>query len=237
VFKLLVENKNKGTMEFVSPNIRQFGYRPEQFLSGELEYIQILHPDDHEKAFNYNSLQYQDDRAFLSEEYRILTAGGEIRWVYDLTYVHQIKQDELVEYNFYILDITTRKETEEALQKINETLESRVMERTAQLAASEEFLQLVIDTIPAPVFFMGADFLYQGCNKAFEKLNGVDRDEIIGKTVHDIYPENLANTFLKENQEIISSGITKSFEARIHDCHPGNDQRTTCQQVPVDTLI
>ncbi|MBE0686258.1 MAG: GAF domain-containing protein, partial [Anaerolineaceae bacterium] len=129
VFKLLVENKNKGTMEFVSPNIRQFGYHPEQFLSGEIEYIQILHPDDREKAFNYNSLEYQDDRAFLSEEYRILSANGEIRWVYDLTYVHQIKQDELVEYNFYILDITTRKETEEALQKINETLESRVMER------------------------------------------------------------------------------------------------------------
>lgn len=215
VFKLLVENINKGTMEFVSPNIRQFGYHPEQFLSGEIEYINILHPDDREKAFNYNSLQYEDNHAFLSEEYRILTASGEIRWVYDLTYVHQIKADELVEYNFYILDITKRKETEEALQKINETLESRVMERTAQLAASEEFLQLVIDTIPAPVFIMGADFLYQGCNLAFEKLNGVFRDEIIGKSVSDIYPDELADTFKKENQEIITSGMTKSFEARI----------------------
>lgn len=215
VFKLLVENKNKDTMEFVSPNIRQFGYYPEQFLSGEIEYIQILHPDDRKKAFNYNSLQYQDERAFLSEEYRILTASGEVRWVYDLTYIHQIKQDELVEYNFYILDITSRKETEEALQKINETLESRVMERTAQLAASEEFLQLLIDTIPAPVFIMGSDFHYQGCNQAFEKLNGISRDKIIGKSVHDIWPEDLADTFIKENQEIIASGNTKSFEARI----------------------
>jgi len=215
VFKLLVENKNKGTMEFVSPNIRQFGYSPEQFLSGELEYIGILHPDDQDKAFNYNSLQYEDNRAFLSEEYRILTAEGDIRWVYDLTYIHQIKGDELVEYNFYILDITSRKETEEALQKINETLESRVMERTAQLAASEEFLQLVIDTIPAPVFIMGADFHYQGSNQAFEKLNGIPKNEIIGKSVYDIWPKDLADTFIKENKEIISSGITKSYEARI----------------------
>ena len=204
VFKLLVENNNKGTMEFVSPNIRQFGYHPEQFLSGELNYIDIVHPEDNNLAFNYNTLQFQDDRAFLSEEYRVLTADGEIRWVYDLTYINQIKGEELVEYNFYILDITSRKETEEALQKINETLEKRVFERTAQLAESEEFLQLVIDTIPAPVFILDKNLVYQGCNSAYEALNGVTREFLTGKTIEDIWPEDLAKKFIQENLEIIN---------------------------------
>jgi PAS domain S-box-containing protein len=215
VFKLLVENKNKGTMEFVSPNIRQFGYHPEQFLSGEIDYINILHPDDQGKAFNYNSLKYQDDRAFLSEEYRILTANGETRWVYDLTYINQIKGEELVEYNFYILDITNRKETEEALQKINETLEKRVLERTAQLTESEEFLQLVIDTIPAPVFILDKNLVYQGCNSAYEALNGVTREFLTGKTIEEIWPEDLAKKFIQENLEIIKSGIPKTYESQI----------------------
>jgi PAS domain S-box-containing protein len=215
VFKLLVENKKKGTMEFVSPNIQQFGYTPEQFLSGEIEYINILHPDDHGKAFTYNSLKYQDDRAFLSEEYRILTADGEIRWVYDLTYINQIKGEELVEYNFYILDITSRKATEEALQKINETLENRVLERTAQLAESEEFLQLVIDTIPAPVFILDKNLLYQGCNRAYETLNGTTREYLAGKTIEEVWPEELAKKFIKENQEIIESGIPQTYESQI----------------------
>jgi PAS domain S-box-containing protein len=215
VFKLLVENNNKGTMEFVSPNIRQFGYHPEQFLSGEIDYINILHPDDQGKAFNYNSLKYQDDRAFLSEEYRILTANGETRWVYDLTYINQIKGEELVEYNFYILDITNRKETEEALQKINETLENRVLERTAQLTESEEFLQLVIDTIPAPVFILDKNLVYQGCNSAYEALNGVTREFLTGKTIEEIWPEDLAKKFIQENLEIIKSGIPKTYESQI----------------------
>ncbi len=215
VFKLLVENKNKNTMEYVSPNILQFGYHPEQFLSGEKEYLDIVHTEDRQKAFNYDSLQYQGERAFLSEEYRILTASGEIRWVYDLTYIHQIKEEELVEYNFYILDITSRKETEEALQKINETLESRVLERTSQLAESEEFLQLVIDTIPAPVFILGPDMRYQGCNHTYEIQMGIIRDNLIGKTVFDLWPEDLAKIFDQENREIISSGKTRSSEAKI----------------------
>ena len=215
VFKLLVENKNKNTMEYVSPNILQFGYHPEQFLSGEKEYLDIVHTEDRQKAFNYDSLQYQGERAFLSEEYRILTASGEIRWVYDLTYIHQIKEEELVEYNFYILDITSRKETEEALQKINETLESRVLERTSQLAELEEFLQLVIDTIPAPVFILGPDMRYQGCNHTYEIQMGIIRDNLIGKTVFDLWPEDLAKIFDQENREIISSGKTRSSEAKI----------------------
>ncbi len=215
VFKLLIENRAKGTMEYVSPNIRQFGYEPEQFLDNGIHYRNILHPDDREWAFKYENIHFKDQRAFLSEEYRILTADGQIRWVYALTIVRQIKGEELMEYNFYILDITSRKEAEQAIQAVNETLESRVLERTAQLAESEKFLQMVIDTIPAPVFIMADEKNYQGCNTAFEKLNGIKREKLIDKNVYDIWPKEIADRFVNENTEIINSGISKSYESKI----------------------
>jgi len=36
-------------VEFVSENVRQFGYSPEDFLSGKIKYEDIIHPDDIEE--------------------------------------------------------------------------------------------------------------------------------------------------------------------------------------------
>ena len=215
VFKLLVENHEKRVTEYVSPNIEQFGYSPEQFLKGELSYMDIVHPEDKALAFDLDSQQSNDSDNFLSEEYRIITAGGEIRWVYALTYIHKVRGDEIVEFIFYIYDITNHKETEKELQQINETLENRVLERTSQLKETQDFLQLVIDTIPAPVFILDRDLIYQGCNHAYEKLNGISQNEIVGKTIADIWPDAIAKQFEEESLEILNKGISKSYEAKI----------------------
>ena len=214
VFKLLVENQDKRIMEYVSPNIEQFGYQPEQFLSGELSFLEIVHPEDKNLVINLSSSHSSDSTNFLSEEYRILTANGEIRWVYDLTYIHKVKGNELVEFIFYIYDITHHKETENALQLINETLENRVLERTSQLKETQDFLQLVIDTIPAPVFILDRDLVYQGCNHAYEELNGITQKELIGKTIPEIWHSDLAKQFAEENMEILTTGISKSYESQ-----------------------
>ena len=215
VFKLLEENHEKRITEYVSPNIQQFGYQPEQFLKGELKYLDMVHPEDIELAFNLESLHSNNSTNFLSEEYRIITADGEIRWVYDLTYIHPIKEGELIEYIFYIYDITNHKETEKALQQINETLENRVLERTSQLKETQDFLQLVIDTIPAPIFMLDKNQVYQGCNRAYQELNGISQDELIGKTVPDIWPPEVAEQYNAENHEIIEKGVSKKYEAEI----------------------
>ncbi|NOG40497.1 MAG: PAS domain-containing protein [Planctomycetes bacterium] len=36
------------------------------------------------------------------------------------------------------------------------------------IKASEQFLQTLLDSIPAPVFYKNTDGKYTGCNKAFE---------------------------------------------------------------------
>ena len=60
------------------------------------------------------------------------------------------------------------------------------LERTQRaLQERVEFLRLLMDTIPNPIFYKNAELRYEGCNKAFEDLTGRKREEIIGKNVFE----------------------------------------------------
>lgn len=68
------------------------------------------------------------------------------------------------------LDITDRKRAEKALQD------------------QFKFLEVLLESIPLPVFFKDMQGVYLGCNKAFEELLGLSRNQIIGRMVHDVFP-------------------------------------------------
>ena len=57
-----------------------------------------------------------------------------------------------------------------------------------------EFLRLLMDTIPNPIFHKNADLRYEGCNKAYEDLTGRKSEEIVGKNIFETgvveIPEN-----------------------------------------------
>jgi len=57
------------------------------------------------------------------------------------------------------------------------------------------FLQRLIDTIPNPIYYKNVDGLYMGCNAAFEEQIGFSKEEIVGKTVYDIFPKDLAGKY------------------------------------------
>jgi len=66
--------------------------------------------------------------------------------------------------------------------------ESQKRRRHDQGALDEpmNFFQILVDTIPNPIFFKSVDGLYLGCNKAFEAFLGLERDKVVGKPVYEI---------------------------------------------------
>ena len=76
-----------------------------------------------------------------------------------------------------VRDITERKRAEEKSQN---TL---------------NFLQTLINTIPSPIFCKDIHGRYQDCNKEFENYTGLRREEIIGKSVYDMYPKDVADKY------------------------------------------
>ncbi len=121
-------------VEFVSDNVRQFGYTPADFTSGRIFYARIIHPRDLERVTAEVSRYSREGRDEFVHEYRILTASGEVRWLDDRTWIRRNQNGTVTHYQGIVLDVTKRKRAEEALQKARAELERRVEERTAELA-------------------------------------------------------------------------------------------------------
>lgn len=94
---------------YISDNISQFGYTPEDFYEGELrDYWKFVHEDDRERAKNdiYKAREKvaNGDDYSIELSYRVRCKNGEIRWVEE-TLLYDKDGDEVNEQGF-LRDVT-----------------------------------------------------------------------------------------------------------------------------------
>jgi PAS domain S-box-containing protein len=89
--------------------------------------------------------------------------------------------------------------------------------KKAEIALHENlrFLQHLIDTIPNPIFYKDLNGIYQGCNSAFEKYLGLSKDEIIGRSVYDIFPPDLADKYREMDQALFNAPGVQVYESSL----------------------
>jgi PAS domain S-box-containing protein len=128
-FRLLAENipgaiylcHNDATYSMIYLNEKVYeitGYTPEEFLSGEINFTKIYHPEDTEMIIKVVNDALVKKKSFQLV-YRIQHRSGEWRWVEEVgigVYVDNI----LVLIEGFISDITTQHLAEEKMQKIAE---------------------------------------------------------------------------------------------------------------------
>jgi PAS domain S-box-containing protein len=141
------------------------------------------------------------ERVFNGEpgtiEFEIVGMKGNRRWLETRAAPLKNAQGEIYAILGVTRDITERKQWVEKLQE--------------QL----RFLQLLIDTIPMPVFYKDAQGVYQGCNKAFTDFLGQTKVQIIGKSVYDMAPRELADKYHNMDRELFEHPGIQVYEHSV----------------------
>lgn len=103
-------------------------------------------------------------------------------------------------------------------------LRNRVRELQLQLEHAQSsmgqqlrFVEALLAAIPTPVFFKDAQGRYLGCNAAFTEQMGVTTEELRGKTVHDLWPGELAETYHQRDLELLRHPERQIYEFQVRN--------------------
>ena len=91
-----------------------------------------------------------------------------------------------------------------ALRRENEVLRNELA-KSEPLQEQLQFLQGLIDTIPAPVFYKDSAGRYLGCNVGLEKYLGLSKSQIIGKTPEEVYPREQAAAYRRSDRQLLEN--------------------------------
>ena len=115
--------------------------------------------------------------------------------------------------------IQSRRRAVVGLQQLNESLEQRVTDRTADLLASEERFRMFLDHTPAAAFLKERDGRYLIGNQAWAAQFAKPAEELIGKTDAELWPAEVAHAFQQSDEAAWNSSepVQTVESARMSD--------------------
>ena len=136
----------------------------------------------------------------------------------------QISESSLLEKNEELAAIE-----EELRHQLDETFAAQ-----AALLKSEEFLSAIVENMPAMVFVKDAlELRYLSMNKAGEALLGYGREELIGKSDLDLFPEAEADFSIGMDRYVLKRGTPQeNLEEKVHD-REGRERILHTRKVPL----
>ena len=176
------------SLTFIGADVERItGYTPEEFLSGTTTWREIIHPDDIDFVKQAFRQAVQEKRKILRVEYRTRHKDGSIRWLGDRRRLIYDAEGNFDYVDGLLLDITDRRQSEEAL------------------LATYEKLQAVIEASPLPIMALTPDGIVTLWNLSAERVFGWTPDEVIGK-FNPMVPEEKRDEFRALRERVLKDG-------------------------------
>ncbi|HLP39068.1 PAS domain S-box protein [Lacibacter sp.] len=194
-----IANKD-GYFEILNPSFEKvLGYSQNELSKNP--FIDFVHPDDVPATLReYGNLKAGATVIHFTNRYR--NKNGEYRW-----FDWNASSNPLTGKLYCIArDITERKNAEDALHKLNEELEQKVMDRTEKIKRSEEQYRHLFHNNPMPMWVIDlGNFKFLDVNDMAIMHYGYSRKEFLSMTALDIRPDEDKAAFIKSDHSYVTN--------------------------------
>lgn len=203
---IIVVNE-QGIIQVFSPASESiFGYSADDVLSKNID---IIMPVGFQTKFMENQSTLHKDKSFLE-----LTGCKKDKQLIDIEVAvgEALIDDEKI-FTGIVRDATLRKKAERELN----SAKLKAEKATCSLAEQIQFQQLLMDSVPTPIFYKDAEGRYQGFNRAFEETFGINSRDLIGRKTTDLnfLTEEDRKGFHDETEDVIAKQKTIKKELII----------------------
>ena len=182
----------------------------------DFDWRRALHPDDLPRILAEEPAIEPSVR-IVTVEARYRRSDGECRWLRSESQPRWGATGEQVGFIGVAHDVTEAKKAQQQLTQLNERLERRVDERTAQLAATEALVGTFFEhssECHAILVEEDGGFRYQEVNPATLRLYGMGRDEVVGRRTADVLGLEMGAAVDRHLAQCLREGGSRHYERR-----------------------
>lgn len=182
--------ESDGIIVYTNPKFdRMFGYESGELIGKHVSIVNAPSEKSQEKTTNEIIDALKKNNVWQGEIRNVRKDGTQFYCHASVSkYRHSVFGDVWISVH---QDITERKHVEDSLKKL------------------QEDQQILLDSIPAWVFFKDTENKFIRVNKTFADIMGMSKEQLEGKSMFELYPKDQAEAFWKDDKEVIASGKPK----------------------------
>ena len=149
-------------------------------------WFQGVHPEDYE-LLTTAWTRYLENHHQTIPDFRLRPPSGDIHWISMRVAPIQSPSSDTIGHVLTAIDITQQTKIKEAL------------------LASEQRLQAILDNSPAVIYVLDADNRHVLVNQSYADLFATTPAMLVGQTLHDLWPTEVADTFVAQNRTVLAA--------------------------------
>ena len=180
------------------------GYSSDEWTSDPELFLKVVHPDDRERVLAEHRRTRETGESFRME-YRMIAHDGSVHWFLDEATVIPNETGEPGFHHGVLLEITERKELEDALRRSEE-----------ELRRQKRHLESLLEISPTAIVTLELSGSVASWNLAAEELFGYTGDEAVGRRLEELIAnrDDLREEALDFQAELVQTGRFRAVTRR-----------------------